>query len=717
MAVFKCKMCGGNLEIAEGVTVGECEYCGTRQTLPRVGEESIANLFNRANRLRMHCEFDKAEEVYEKIINLDDSESEAHWGMVLCKYGIEYVEDPNTFERIPTCHRTSFEAVTEDNDYLVAIENADAIRREIYQKEAQRIEELQKDVLKIVDKEKSFDVFICYKETDETGERTTDSVLAQDIYDQLTEKGYRVFFARITLEDKLGHEYEPYIFAALNSAKVMLVIGTKAAYMESVWVRNEWSRYLKIMKKDHAKLLIPCYKDMDPYDMPEAFSHLQAQNLAKIGAVQDLIRGIGKIVKSDDNAAVAYTLTSNNTALIDNAMSYLRDGNFAIAATTCDQILKTDSENSMAYVCKLMAELKIKEFAAKNFWGKKYKKNANYKKAMEYADDYVNEKFSGIESAIKKVKRKIKFSIISSVASIFLIIIACFVIAEIKYDSAVERFYAETEKTEYQKLVNDFAALNGYRSSEAYCFFSATLRDGAPGGFAMGAVKNITKLEIPDKPELLEIMVNHGQFMQTCFPNVQEVSFEGEIETIPYKFFANLNKLSKIEIPRGVTAIAEETFCNCENLTSITIPDTVKSIGRSAFFSCNSLTSITIPDSVTSIGSLSFFETGYYDNPDNWENGVLYISNHLIDSKYTINSEYVVRDGTIAIVDHAFLNCSTLTSITIPGSVTSIGNSAFDACSKLRDVYYEGSEIDREKIEIAGNSKLENANWHYNSSF
>ena len=78
-----------------------------------------------------------------------------------------------------------------------------------------------------------------------------------DIYYQLTAEGYNVFFARITLEDKLGEQYEPYIFAALNSAKVMLVLGSKKEYFNAVWVRNEWSRFLQLMKKDRAKLFIP----------------------------------------------------------------------------------------------------------------------------------------------------------------------------------------------------------------------------------------------------------------------------------------------------------------------------------------------------------------------------------------------------------------------------------------------------------------------------
>lgn len=306
MAVFKCKMCGGSLDIEGCKSVVTCEYCGTQQTLPKAEDEVIANLFNRANNLRLKNEFDKAQELYEKIISTGSTDAEAYWGNVLCKFGIEYVEDPATFKRIPTCHRTQLEPVLSDVDYKSAIENADDAQREIYEAEAKAIDELQRNILRIVDGEEPFDVFICYKETDENGKRTQDSVIANDIYHQLTQEGFKVFYAAITLEDKLGQEYEPYIFSALNSAKVMLVVGTKPEFFNAVWVRNEWSRFLKIIKNDRQKALIPCYKDMDAYDLPEEFSHLQAQDMGKIGFISDIVRGIKKIIgdntpKTDSN--------------------------------------------------------------------------------------------------------------------------------------------------------------------------------------------------------------------------------------------------------------------------------------------------------------------------------------------------------------------------------------------------------------------------------
>lgn len=93
MALFKCKMCGGTLEINNNETVAICEYCGTRQTLPKLDDDRRANLYDRANHFRRNNEFDKAMGIYEQILNEDNADAEAYWSLVLCRYGIEYDED------------------------------------------------------------------------------------------------------------------------------------------------------------------------------------------------------------------------------------------------------------------------------------------------------------------------------------------------------------------------------------------------------------------------------------------------------------------------------------------------------------------------------------------------------------------------------------------------------------------------------------------------
>ena len=293
--LIKCKMCGGDLHPVENNTICECEFCGTLQTIPAIDNEKKALLFNRAQRLLFNCEFDKAASVFESIVAEFPSEAEAYWGLVLCKYGIEYVDDPATGKKVPTCHRSSYDSVLENQNYEQALENTDAIAGRVYREEARTIESLREKIIELSNSAETYDIFISYKEIDEKGTRTEDSVLAQDIYNALTEKGYKVFFSRISLEDKLGQEYEPYIFAALNSARVMLVIGTDYEYMNAVWVKNEWSRFLKLISKGEKKTIIPCYKNMDPHDMPKELLKLQAQDMGKIGAMQDLTRGVDKL--------------------------------------------------------------------------------------------------------------------------------------------------------------------------------------------------------------------------------------------------------------------------------------------------------------------------------------------------------------------------------------------------------------------------------------
>ena len=117
MSVFKCKMCGGDIDLTEGSSVAVCEYCGTKQTVPTADNEKKMTLFARANRLRSACEFDKAASVYESIVADFPEEAEAYWGLVLCRYGIEYVDDPATGRKVPTCHRSSFDSILEDSDF------------------------------------------------------------------------------------------------------------------------------------------------------------------------------------------------------------------------------------------------------------------------------------------------------------------------------------------------------------------------------------------------------------------------------------------------------------------------------------------------------------------------------------------------------------------------------------------------------------------------
>ena len=407
-------MCGGSLNVEEGVSVAECEFCGSKQTLPKLTDEKRANLYDRANHYRRNNDYDKAMAIYEQILNEDPTDAESYWSVLLCRYGVDYVEDPATHKRIPTVNRAQYTSVLADQDYKSALEHADGYQREIYEAEAKELDKIQKGILAISKNEEPFDVFICYKETDSAGRRTPDSVLAQELYYGLKNEGFKVFFSRITLEDKLGSAYEPYIFAALNSSKVMVALGTRPEYFSAVWVKNEWSRYLSLIKNGEKKILIPAYKDMDPYNLPEEFSHLQAQDMSKLGFMQDLIRGIKKIVSAESKAKTVVketTVVSSGGVSVANLLKrcemFLSDRDFDNAKTYAEKALDMDPENADAYLYKLLWDVRITDAEGLSNCSVDYSANPNYKKAYAFGND---ERKSFLAEKCKSNIDRIKFN-------------------------------------------------------------------------------------------------------------------------------------------------------------------------------------------------------------------------------------------------------------------------------------------------------------------
>ena len=487
MAILKCKICGGDIELNNDKDIGTCLYCGSTTTFPKVSDEQKVGMFNRGNHFRLAGEFDEALVIYEQIIQEDDKDAEAHWCAALSRFGIEYVEDPATMEYLPTCHRASFDSFLDDIDVKSAIDNSDGITKRQYQKDALKIEEVRQGILATSSKEDPFDVFICYKETDKNGGRTQDSVLAQDIYDRLTEKGYKVFFSRITLEDRVGTEYEPYIFASLNSAKAMIVVGTSKENLDSVWVKNEWSRFLAMMKKDRSKVILPCYKNMDPYDMPEALSALQSYNMAAMGFHQDLLRGISKILGANTARSTdgVKSVDEEIKPLLERVFLFLEDGKYKEADEYAEKVLDKDPKNTEAYIGKLMSLLRINHRNDLGHYVGDLESFDSYNKAIKFASDTVRKELmqynenSKQEKAKKKEqdrKRTIKgiviVSIIAGIAALILLGLRIYkvkvLIPKEKYEHAVN-LIADQKYTEAIELFQELGDYNDCGMKIAEC--------------------------------------------------------------------------------------------------------------------------------------------------------------------------------------------------------------------------------------------------------
>ena len=409
MSLFKCKCCGGDLDVHEGDKVVICSYCGSSQTVPNGRDEQALKIFARGNDLRSKGEFDKAYSTFSQLLNDGKEDAETYWNLLLCKYGITYVDDYDGRKK-PTINRMSMSSILDDDDYKKALSLADVVSRENMENEAKRIFEIQNRILKIVHGEKPYDVFISYKETDPLGNRTEDSVLAQDIYDKLTEKGYRVFLSRVTLSEVVGREYEPYIYSALYTAKAMVLVSCDVEYINSVWVRNEWSRYLLMMAKDKDKILVPCYKGVDPYDLPKELRSFQGIDMSKLGWIQDLTMGLKKLIrwKQDEpqkqpNASTGLDSMANQ--MIQRGFSFLENGKTDKAKNMFEGSLDY-ADKAMAYIGLLCIELGFSAFDELYAIKEDISSRSNYKKALNVASFDEKEKLEDIVNKFKERQTK-----------------------------------------------------------------------------------------------------------------------------------------------------------------------------------------------------------------------------------------------------------------------------------------------------------------------
>lgn len=179
-----------------------------------------------------------------------------------------------------------------------------------------------------------------------------------------------------------------------------------------------------------------------------------------------------------------------------------------------------------------------------------------------------------------------------------------------------------------------------------------------------------------------------GPYAFSACEKITNITLPSTLTNIKYNAFANTGLIGELNIPASVTSLGNYVFYQCTGLTKILISEGVQSIGNRAFYGCTGITNIEIPASVTSIGEATFVncnissivvneDNATYDSRENCNAIIETSSNTLIQGCNNSN----IPSSVTSIGNSAFEDCSKLTAIVLPTGLTSIGDSAFDSCS------------------------------------
>lgn len=678
-----CTNCGGDYEYRSGRWV--CRACGAYKP-EELSNEEVTLLYTASQKLRL-ADFDEAEREYDDIIRKYPKNPNGYWGRLMSRYGIKYEEDFDG-RRIPTCYATSIESITADPDYREALEYADAETKAYYTAQADYMERVRKEWVEKAIREKPYDIFICYKDSDLANgiSRTEDSVAVQELYIHLTGKGYRVFYSRESLRGKVGEKYEPYIFSALSTAEVMLVYGSKPEYITSTWLKNEWLRYVKKIQageKQANSLLVAC-DGFSPALLPKTLASRQCFDANQRTFFSDLDDVIARILGKDSASAVAVGMAG------ERAMG-------SQAATPQEKKKKTTKKRGKALpviiLCVAMAIVGTFAAMGLNLFG-----GLNVSKP-DFAPEETEMLTTVLETPeVDSDESNTPVTDISGAETTSPMDPECDHV--IVTDEAIAPTCTESGLTE-----------------GAHCSSCGGILVAQEPVAARGHTEAINAAV---EPTCAKAGLTEGTYCTTCDTVMVEQTYVaprghsyvsgvcsvcGMSEVAADEMLFVFTKLSdgtysvKARNPAGisghivvpemyngklVTEIGANAFAESAGLTSIDIPDSVTSIGGNAFYYCRNLTSVTIPAGVVSIQRYTFYGCSSLTTVD-LPSGIASIADHAFTFCRSI-TQLTLPSNLMSIGEQAFYNCSGLEELVIPGKVRNIGNRAFGCCYGLKAI-------------------------------
>lgn len=684
-----CQSCASNaVEIVDGLLC--CKVCKSKHTLQeKISEEEVIMLNVAAMDRNVH-KFEDALEKYEQLLQKYPDNEMANWGALLADYGIAYVKDYDE-KLVPTCQRLS-ERPIDVCPYYYKLNDDHKAR-------ADEIEKLRLSIMKKANKIQPYDVFICYKATEDVFGRsvpTKEAGWAREIYTMLKHKlNLRVFFAEESLVGE-NSEWEPHIYKALNTAKLMFVLTTGKENVNAAWVKNEWKRFSRYIKEGQEKTIRVVYDVMNAYDLPKELQDTQAIHHNSMGwgeAVRKAAENIFIDPLEEERKKKEKEEKERKAREEAAAKEREREEELQKMRETMEALQKQASEPKAAPASTPVAPTSVLP-------ADKYcvKCGAGNKKNAKFCADCGHEVFApeykqycldcGAESELlKKFCPNCKKT--------------AFVYTRADYEKEVERKRLEELERKRQeeaarraaeelarqeaerkarerliaeeraKIAREFTIENG----TLVAYIGANKKDVIIpnsvfriGAYAFEACDRLTSITIPQSVNSISDEAFKGCKNLENIKVAENNANYKDINGVLYNKYGDAlvrypagRKDSFISMPETIKRISVGAFSECENLTSIVMSNSVSSIGASVFADCVNLTDVTLPDSFFFIPEKCFYNCGKLAN-------------------------IVIPKDVRTIEESAFEECVSLTSVIIPASVTTIDKKAFYGCSKLREI-------------------------------
>lgn len=387
MEILKCKTCGSPIDPtkAKGGVV-ECEYCHNKLTLPKIGSSAESAVFQGSLELDV-CDFDRAYTVFKRASELDKTEPEAYFGMALAEFKVQYLTDANKRKLQPICHDVSGKVFTDSANYKKALDLATPDQRAEYEQKGKEIDYIRKEFYALKSAGEGYDTFLCVKVSgDEPGRKTEDSDRASQLYYHLRDKGFRPFYSEREIQNQTGADYEARILYALFTSGSMIVVCSNEEYLQTPWVKNEYTRFLRLINNDEKErdAITIAFHGTPVERLPGKDGRIQGVNLASPDAYSkldefvaahitaetpELIRkvyGQNTYKKKDaiksqvqKRALATYAkseVTVSERGKLEIARTMLQSRSFDAVTNRCKDIIATNPSCSEAYWMLFLAE-------------------------------------------------------------------------------------------------------------------------------------------------------------------------------------------------------------------------------------------------------------------------------------------------------------------------------------------------------------------------